>query len=253
MKKLATFLSLLCIINILMLAGFAGFLLATGRLDRAKVQSISDLLRHQGSPENLRGRVDEILAPATHTQPATSSAPAAGVVTAGGPDVPGSAQERIDYVRLVLERERLTLENERQFLRDQQKLLDQRQATLADAEAAFAQKKNEHQQKLVTTSSTSDNTGFQKSLSIFDELKPKQVKDLLVTMTATEVARYLSAMEPGRVAKIIAEFKTADEKTLLNTALDKVRGPKEASGTGAALGAPAGSQSLSAFAGKTGP
>jgi hypothetical protein len=252
MRKLASFVSVVCIINVLMFAGLVGFLLATGRLDKAKTQSISDLLRHEGSPEGLRGKVAEILSPAAHTQPATASAPAAHVASAGSPDVPATAEERIDYVRKVLEQERLALENEKQFLREQHKLLDQRQETLTAAEAAFAQHKKDLEQKLATKTATTDNAGFQKSLALFDELKPKQVKDLLSSMSADDVASYLAAMPGDRVAKIVAEFKTADEKKLLNAALNKIRGQNEPFGTGAASGAAAGTPSLTASPGKAG-
>jgi flagellar motility protein MotE (MotC chaperone) len=243
MKKLAAFLSLLCVINILALAGLVGFLLTTGRLDKPKAQSISDLLRHQGTPENLRGKLYDILAPAAQTQPATTTAPAP---VASASDVPGSAQERIDYVRRVLEQDRLELENEKQFLRDQHKLLDQRQESLAAAEAAFAQQKKVYEQKLATADTTTDKAGFQRSLAIFDELKPKQVKDLLLAMTPDDIARYFTAMQSDRAAKIMAEFKSADEKSLLNTVLDKIRGVKPPSGTGAAPAPPAAPPSLSA-------
>jgi hypothetical protein len=251
MKKLAAFVSLLCIINVLMLAGFGAFLLATGRLDKAKAQSISDLLRHEGSPEGLRGKVYTILAPAVQPESAAASAPATRTAP-GASGAPATAEERIDYVKQVLEQERLALENEKQFVREQHKLLDQRQETLTAAEAAFTQKKKDYDQKLASANTTTDNAGFQKSLTIFEELKPKQIKDLLLSMSADEVARYLAAMDPDRTAKIIAEFKTADEKTLLTAALNKVRGQKDASGTGAASANSAGSASLTASPGKAG-
>jgi hypothetical protein len=252
MKKLAAFVSLLCIINMLLLAGFVGFLLATGRLDKAKAQSISDLLRHEGSPEGLRGKVFTILSPATQSQSvATTSAPATRTALSGN-EAPATAAERIDYVKNILEQERLALENETQFVREQHKLLDQRQEALTAAEAALAQKKKDFEQGLASTNTTNDNAGFEKSLTIFEQLKPKQIKDLLLVMSAEEVARYLAAMPADRTAKIIAEFKTSDEKTLLSAALDKIRGQKEASGTGAASANSAGSASLSASPGKAG-
>jgi hypothetical protein len=252
MKKLASFISIVCVINVLMLVGFVGFLVVTGRLDKTKAQSISDLLRHEGSPADLRGKVREMLTPATHSQPASGSAPATHMAEGGGPEAPGAAEERIDYVKKVLEQERLALENERQFLREQHKLLDQRQEMFAAAEAAFAQQKKEYEQKIASASVTGDNAGFEKSMAIFDELKPRQVKDLLASMSVDDVARYLGAMKPDRVAKIVAEFKTADESRLLHAALNKIRGVKEASGTGAASGSAAGSPSPTASPGKAG-
>jgi len=252
MKKLGSFISFVCIDNLLTLAGFVGFLLATGRLDKAKAQAVSDLLQHQGTPAELRIKLNDIIVAATQTQPATATAPGEHTGLAGAADVPGTAEERIDYVKKVLEQERLALENDKQFLRDQHKLLDQRQESLAAAEAAFAEKSKAYEQKLASANTTNDRAGFQKTMSMFSELKPKQVKDLLAVMPAEDVARYLTTMEPDRAAKIMAEFKSADEKSLLKAVLDNVRGVGKGSGTGAALPTAAGAVSP-ASSGLAGP
>ena len=142
---------------------------------------------------------------ATQTQPATASAPA----VAGRPGQCGArtAQERIDYLQKVLEEERLRLESEAQktasaagIARSKQNQLDMDRRSLADQKKAY-------EQTLAGATTQSDAAGFQKSMALFDELKPKQVKDLLMVMPADQVARYIAAMEPDRAAKIIAEFK----------------------------------------------
>src|SRR5579862_4377122 len=108
MKKIGSFISIICIINVLMLAGFVGFLWGTGRLDKTKAQAIGDLLKQQGTPEDLRVKLYDIMtpmtAPATQTQPATSTAPS---LAGGIGEAPATAQERIDYVQKMLEQERL--------------------------------------------------------------------------------------------------------------------------------------------------
>jgi hypothetical protein len=241
MKKLATFISLLCVVNALMLVGIVGYLWATNRLNKPKAQTIADILRQPGTPENLRARVYDIMAPATgpatQTRPATAAAPA----THGGLTgvEPATAQERIDYLQRVLEGERLRLENEAQKVRQQQELLVQKQAQLDFERRSLAEQKKAYEQSLAATTTQSDAAGFQKSLDLLSELKPKQVKDLLIAMPVDQVARYFSSMEPDRVAKIIAEFKSTDEKTLLNQVLDKVRGVPAGSGTRAASTLPA--------------
>jgi hypothetical protein len=254
MKKFATFISILCVINVLMLLGIVGYLWGTNRLNKPKVQTIADMIRQPGAPEGLRTKVYTIMAPAagpaTQTRPATTAAPATRDGLNGME--PATAQERIDYVQKVLEEERLRLENEAQKVRQQQELLVQKQAQLDFERSSLADQKKAYEQSLAATTTQSDAAGFQKSLDLFAELKPKQIKDLLMAMPFDQVARYLAAMEPDRAAKIIGEFKSTDEKTLLNQALDKVRGVPAASGTRAASTLPA-PTSVAAAAGTVGP
>jgi len=70
-------------------------------------------------------------------------------------------------------------------------------------------------------------------LALYDELKPKQVKDLFVDSKSAElVASYLTAMEPSRAAKIIGEFKAPEERTFIDAVLERIRvaGTTSASG-----------------------
>jgi len=256
MKKIGSLISMICIVNVLMLAGFIGYLCGTGRLNKPKAQAIADMLRQPGAPEGLREKLYDIMAPATkpatQTRPATGSAAGAEEGVAGAE--PATAQERIDYLQRVLEAERLGLESEAQKLREEQELLASKQNQLDLDRRYLNDQKKAYEQTLAGATTQSDAAGFQKSMALFDELKPKQVKDLLVVMPADQVARYFAAMEPDRAAKIIAEFKTTEEKSLLNQVLDKVRGVAGRSGTGAASTLPAASQPMAAVAaGKAGP
>ena len=74
MKKILNFFTFMLILNLAGGLGLVGFLLATGRLDKQKSLAIVDLLKYQGTPDNLRDQVNEVLYPTT--QPATATAPA---------------------------------------------------------------------------------------------------------------------------------------------------------------------------------
>lgn len=238
MKKLGTLISMICIVNVLMLLGLGGYLWGTGRLNKPKAQTIADLLRRPGSPDGLRAKVYEIMAsPATQgaqSRPTSGPAPAAPTGLE-----PASAQERIDYLQRALEAERLRLQSEAQKLREEQDLLVAKQNQLDLERKTLADQKKAYEQMVAGATTKSDAAGFQKSMDIFDQLKPKQVKDLLMPMPAEQIARYISAMDPDRAAKIIAEFKSAGEKEALNEALDRVRGVTNAPGTRAASTQPA--------------
>jgi hypothetical protein len=248
MKKFGMLISMICIINVLMLLGLGGFLWGTGRLNKPKAQTIADMLRQPGNPEGLRTKVYEIMAPPT-TQAAQSrptSGPATTTATSLTGLEPATAQERIDYLQKVLEAERLRLESEAQKLREEQELLVAKQNQLDLERKTLADQKKAYEQMVAGATTKSDAAGFQKSMEIFDQLKPKQVKDLLMTMPADQIARYITAMEPDRAAKVVGEFKNTGEKDALKEALDRVRGVTTASGTSAASTQPAGPSAVAA-------
>lgn len=239
MKKLVSLISIVCMLNVLAVAGLAGFLWATGRLDKPKVQAIADMLKHQGTPENYREKLYDIIAPPT-TRPgaATSTAPAAqpALAMGGGAD-PATAEDRIDYMRQAMEIERLKLESEAQGLRDQQKLLVAKKFEVEAALTKLADEKKAFEQQIAAASSKDDGEGFKKSMALFDELKPKQVKDLFNGMTLDLAAKYLTAMEPDRAAKIIGEFKTPEEKAFVKGLLERIQNGTKESGTNSASAA----------------
>ena len=90
--------------------------------------------------------------------------------------------------------------------------------------------------QVAAAKSGTDDAGFQKALALFDGLKPKQVKDLLMGMQVTDAAKYVSAMDADRAGKIIAEFKNGDEKTFIGNVVDQVRGARKARGAGSVYG-----------------
>ncbi|HEY4328965.1 MAG TPA: hypothetical protein VGN88_04455 [Phycisphaerae bacterium] len=248
MKKIGTFISLLCIINVLMIAGLAGYLFGTGRLDKSKAQTISDMLRQPNTPDGLRAKVYDIMVPATRAA-ATGTAPApAGSLAAATGEEPAAAQDRINYVQKVLEEERIKLDNQAQEQRHQQDLLAKQQAELEKQWADLKKDKEAFDAKVLAASGKKDDAGFQKTMAMIQEAKPKQAKDLMASMPADEIAKYLTTMDPDRAVKVIAEFKTPEEKSLINSVLEKVRGNSEAAGTGAASASPAGTQGLPSLA-----
>ena len=230
MKKLVTLFALFCVLNVLMIGGLIGFLAGTGRLDRTKFQTIADLLHHQGTPDNLRNNVYDILEPSTAPSTAPSSRPA---MSLGGDSTPASAEERIDYRGQAMEQERMRVENQAQNLRNQQKLLEQMQARVEETLRKIDDQKKSFEQTVTQTTSKSVEESFQKSLALYDELKPKQVKDLFLPMTPALVAKYLQAMDTDRAGKIISEFQTPEERTFIASVIDRIRsaGTDSASGT----------------------
>jgi flagellar motility protein MotE (MotC chaperone) len=234
MKKVMQFLTMLCVLNVFMVAGLVGYLVGTGRLDKEKGGAIVDLLRHKGTPEKFRETVFDILQPVAATSPSSQPATAPGAL-AGGQSlkVGASAQERIAFARQMMEQERLSLENEAQELRHRQELLLALQADVQAKLKKIEDTKKESEPKAATAEAKAREENFQKTLAVYDELKTKQVKDIFMENKSPELAAsYLVAMDPSRAAKIVGEFKTPAEQQFIVQVLDRIRNR----GTGSAQG-----------------
>lgn len=247
---------LLALLNLLILGGLLGFVAATGRLDKAKWQTITDLLRHPGSPAGLREKVADLMQPATTTAPDTQ--PAALLAKSGsgydGEGVGGaassvaSAADRIQFAQQAMEQERLRLERDAQDLLQRQRLLD---AQRADVQSKLAKIDDERKQFQTLVQTTTDKTkadNFARSLSLYNELKPKQIKELFLGLQEDVIRDYLVAMDPDLATKVIAEFKSPEERALIGKVLEKIR----IDGTSSALSATTQAASASPTAGTGG-
>jgi hypothetical protein len=239
MKKVVPFLMMLCVLNVLLAGGLFAFLFGTGRLDSEKGRAIVDMLKHQGTPAKLREQVYDIMEPST----------APGTATKGAATLPGSAadegslksgasaEERIAFARQAMEQERLALENEAQDLRHRQELLVQLQADVQAKLQKIEAARKEAEPRAATAETKLREENFQKTMALYDELKTKQVKEIFFASGKEELtAAYLTAMDASRAGKIIAEFKTDDERAFIQRVLERIRtnGTSSASGTKAA-------------------
>jgi len=234
MKTLLSIFNMVAVLTLLVLLGLAGYLAATGRLDNEKLQTMLDMVRQTHTPPDLRQQVYTVFTapPATATAPATGPATtrATGLAVAAS-QMAASAAERLDYARQVIELEQLRLDHEAQELQHRQQLLDQKRAQI-DANLAqldAAQKK--FREQVAATQAQTRSAAFTKTLDLYNELKTKQVKDILGTLNPDAAAEFLKAMDSERAAKIIAEFKTPEEKASLSSILEKIRTGTDPSGT----------------------
>ncbi|HVS70109.1 MAG TPA: hypothetical protein VHQ47_02525 [Phycisphaerae bacterium] len=222
MKKIASFLSLLAIFNLLALAAVIIYLSSTNRLDGAKAHAIADLLRHQGEPPALREKLADILDPKpAATAPATQSA----ATQSSDGDIPlaASAQDRLDFARQAMEQERLRLETQAQDLQHRQELLEREQAAFAQKVDALEKDKKDFDARVAAASTKTKDDNFQKSLALYDQMKPDQIKEIFVGMQPDVVADFLLAMDPSRAGKIIGEFQTDQEQKYIASVLELIR------------------------------
>lgn len=230
MKKILHFIMVLALLNLLILGGLLGFVAATGRLDKAKWQTIMDLVRHPGTPAGLRDKVADLMQPrpttAPDSQPATMMAKSGSVTEGGGGGAASSvasAADRIQFAQQAMEQERLRLERDAQDLLQRQRLLDAQRADVQEKLAKIETERKQFQTLVQTTTDKTKADNFARSLSLYNDLKPKQIKELFLALPEDVIRDYLVAMDPDLVTKVIAEFKSPEERALIGKVLEKIR------------------------------
>ncbi len=131
-----------------------------------------------------------------------------------------------------MERERLQLETERQKLLEDQNRLEGIKAALDAELQEIDTKKKAYDLAIAQSSNKSDDATFQKNMALYQEMKPRQMKDILIGMDAAEATKYVGAMEADRVSKIVDEFKTKEEKDFIAGVLGRLRGAGTESASG---------------------
>jgi len=226
MKKFSSFLIFLLVLNVFAGVGLAGYLVATGRLDKQKSLAILDLLKHQGTPDKLRDQVNDVLypiaAPPAATVPATEVAPAESTADATLSSL-ATAQDRIDFARRAADQERLRLENEARNLLARQKLLEEQRVAITRQLDLLNADKKKFEDQVNTSQSRLKDENFQRTVALYNDLKPKQVKDLFMSLDHDLVADYFRAFDSEHATKLIAEFKTPEEKQYISAVLEKIR------------------------------
>jgi len=216
MKKLFNVLVLTLAINFVVLLLGVAYLYRDGRLDRARISAIKQVL-YPPPP---------VAAPAT--QPVTDALAQPTMKleellarTAGRP-----AAEQLDYIRKSFDSQMAQLDRAHRELIDLNKQVEQARAKLNEERKSlddYAKKRADREQQSQRLAS---DQGFQDSLNLYQTLPAKQVKTIFMGLEDETVIQYLKAMEARTAAKITKEFKTPEETGRLSRILEKMREPQ---------------------------
>jgi hypothetical protein len=214
MKKLFNLIVLTLAMNFLLVAGGVGWMVKSGRLDKAKALEVKKVLFEpttqpvkmatadattQPSPPSMR--LDDLLAKASGR----------------------SAAEQVEIIHQTFDEEVAQLD------RRQRELIDlQRQVDLAKEQMTIDRGKLlKEQQSLAANqqeqTKLASDKGFQDSLALYTTMQPAQVKKIFMTLDDSAVQRYLEAMEPKPATNIIKQFKSPDELVRIQKILEKMR------------------------------
>jgi hypothetical protein len=212
-KKLLQVIMALLAINFLAAGAGVGWLVQTKRLDKEKVHAIR-----------------EIVFPAT-TQASTSQ-PAEASATTKPSDLLDALlaksagrtpAEQVETLQRNFDAQMAQLDRRERELADLQRQVElSKQQMARDRTALDAEKKSLDTQKQQNAKLASDK-GFQDSLALYNTMAGKQVKQIFLSMTDDQIVQYLQAMEPRSAARIIKEFKSADEIARIQKVMEKMR------------------------------
>ena len=207
MKSLWTIVATLALANLLALGGFIGWLAASDRLSRERVQKIRELL----APTLAEERAAEAVRAEEEKK---AAAEAAEKTRMAGP--PESSTEKIEQNKAEADKRqeqaaRLRKEIDdlrRRLLADQQKLDDERRAFEAERKAFLTQREQ--------TTKLTGSEQFKQALGTLEAQKSKDAQQVLKTLIESDqkpiVVEYLAAMGDRPRGKILAEFIKDDAK-----------------------------------------
>lgn len=220
MKKLWTTLVHLLALNFLALAGGVGWLFQSHHLDRARVTSIKEIVFPPAAAN----------APAT--QPAGEGpAPASKRMQDLLAKYSGhSAAEQVDFIQQTFDATTVQLDRREREVADREQQVAGANAKLAEDRKTLEMERQRLTEQEREADRLAADKGFQDTLSLYRTMSGRQVKGVFMTMDEASAAQYLDAMEPRTAAKILKEFKSADELDRMKRILEKMRHPPGVAG-----------------------
>lgn len=210
--RLTTAVVILLALNFLLVAGGVGYLAGTGKLDRAKIDAIREII----FPTPVAA------APVEEPKPQESGA----VVRldelinryAGRP-----VSEQVDAIRSAFDAQQARLDRQSRELIDLRRQVELAQAQLARDRTALEEREMALAKRDAELNQRAIDAGFDASLALYNGMQTRQVKEIFATLDDAVVVRYLQAMDPRRASRILKEFKTPEETRRAQALLERMR------------------------------
>lgn len=203
LKSLWVAISTLCVANVLALAVFFGWLGATHRLSRERVEEARTLFVKSVAEERA-------LAEQTAQQRAAAEAAAAESAKAGMPPI--TAEQRMAIIQEYSELVNQRTARARRETQDMIDTLMKDQARFLEARQAFETERTDFQKMREEIAALEGSEQFQKTLAIYESVKPDMAANMLSTLIEQgeidQVVSYLDAMKPRTASKVIVAFET---------------------------------------------
>jgi hypothetical protein len=212
-KKLGGVIVLTLAINFLAAAGGIGYLFQSGKLDRAKVSTIKELMF---APPPVNSATTQ-----PSTQPTTKPVNSLEELLAKASG--RTAGEQVEFIQRSFDAQMALLDRRQRELTDLQRQVDLAKQQMERDRVALEKGRTEltTQQELAKKLET--DKGFQDSLQLYNTMPGKQVKTIFMAMDDATMRQYLQSMQPRVAARIIKEFKSPDELTRIQKVMEAMR------------------------------
>jgi flagellar motility protein MotE (MotC chaperone) len=210
-KKLFFVLILTLALNFLALSGGVAYLFQTGKLDKAKIAKLREVV----FPPPGSGSTTQPSATAASPQPLNIE----NLLDKHS----GSVIEQVNFIRRTVDAQMLELDRRQRELADLKRQVDLANQKLAADRTALEKREKDLTDREQQAQKLQSDTGFQNSLAIYNAMPAKQVKSIFMTLSEATVQNFLTAMDARTASKIIKEFKTPDETAFIERVLERIR------------------------------
>ena len=213
MKKLGGVIMMTLALNFLAAAGGIAYLFQSGKLDRAKVVSIKELVF--APPAGAAATTQPTTQPTTKP---TNSLEELLAKASGR-----TAGEQVEFIQRSFDAQMALLDRRQRELADLQRQVDLAKQQMERDRAALEKGRVELASQQQLASKLATDKGFQDSLLLYNTMPSKQVKTIFMTLDDATMRQYLQAMQPRVAARIIKEFKAPDEVTRIQKVMEAMR------------------------------
>lgn len=219
-KKLFGVITGVFALNFLAIAAGIGFLVFTHKLDREKVQAVRAIILTGATTQPATQPSTQ---PVASTQPSPEDAPMLRLDALLAKYSRRPAGEQIELVRADLDSQAATVERRRREVEDQRAQIETGRTDLQSEREKLAAERKAFEADKTEQARLAADAGFQKTLELYAQMPPKQIKSLFANMDDETVVRYLQAMETRQAGSVLKEFKTPQDTTRAQGILEKMR------------------------------
>jgi hypothetical protein len=218
MKTLLKLVLVLAVANLLAVAGFVGWLFASGRVDGERVTRVRDIFRPTIAEEEA-ARAEAANTAAEADRLAADDLRVRGLPLASGEEI--AAEDRFrDRATLALK----SLEEQHRRMQDD---LRSREEAVTDREEALTVRQEEWEASIADSKDRQTNAQFRKAVRLLEAAPPKQgrewVLELIKSGRADLAVTYLDAMNPAKSANLLKAFKSEGDAMVATDLLERLR------------------------------
>jgi len=221
MRTLGTVIIVLLILHLLAAAGFVGWLSASDRLSKARLQQVVQTFQATVTAEQAQAEQET----RDRQQREQLQREAARLESLGtGPmtiDQRSETDREADEIR-IQKMSRLKKESDQLLAH-----LNRRQQEIAKQAAELKARQEAWEKSIARLKEQREDEDFQHAVSLYQKLRPKQTKEmfqqLIEQSRIDDVVDYLAAMQLRQSAAVLGEFKTPSEIDQATLLIQKLR------------------------------